>query len=239
MSLQAVFFDLYGTLIDIDVDESQASLWQAIQALISPTDDMSDPRKLRHQFEKCLQKASRRTDSSIFETAVRDFLHRVPHANATSRDEFQAVFRRASRQRLALRPYAVKLIQRLKRAGLKVALISNTEAALTRIDLYDVGMESVFELIILSSDIGIEKPDPRIFLKALNELHLTPDEVVYIGDNQIDDIQGSAAAGIRSILITNQSAVRRLPELCIGTTGIDGREILKLLQKYVAMPHAV
>jgi HAD superfamily hydrolase (TIGR01549 family) len=58
----------------------------------------------------------------------------------------------------------------------------------------------LFRSIVISGEIGVKKPDPRIFGRALEETGLTPREVVYVGDTE-EDIVGARAAGITPILI--------------------------------------
>lgn len=67
------------------------------------------------------------------------------------------------------------------------------------------------ETIVISGEVAIKKPDPKIFQIALEGTGLQPEEVVYIGDTQ-EDVDGAIAAGIRPILIArpqepNQSRI--------------------------------
>lgn len=57
-----------------------------------------------------------------------------------------------------------------------------------------------FDSVVISGEVGIQKPDPRIFHLALHEARLTADDVVYVGDTR-DDVGGARAAGIIPILI--------------------------------------
>jgi FMN phosphatase YigB (HAD superfamily) len=56
---------------------------------------------------------------------------------------------------------------------------------------------------VISDQVGIAKPDPRIFQITLEKTGLQPSEVVYVGDS-VEDIQGSQAAGIHTILIRRE-----------------------------------
>ena len=49
------------------------------------------------------------------------------------------------------------------------------------------------------------KPNSKIFYKALNELNVSPDETIFIGDNIIDDIDGARNIGCKTILIDRQN----------------------------------
>ena len=63
-----------------------------------------------------------------------------------------------------------------------------------------LGLEKFFTAVVISGDIGIKKPDPRIFHLALQRMGLQPEEVVYVGDAE-EDIAGALSAGIIPILI--------------------------------------
>ena len=71
-------------------------------------------------------------------------------------------------------------------------------------------------MILDSAEVGVEKPDPRIFLAAANRLGLPAACCAYVGDLYEIDILGARAAGFRPILIGADSApepVERAAEL--------------------------
>lgn len=50
-----------------------------------------------------------------------------------------------------------------------------------------------FEVILVSEEVGVKKPDPSIFEMAMDRLKLRPDKCVYVGDRPRDDIEGARA----------------------------------------------
>lgn len=60
-----------------------------------------------------------------------------------------------------------------------------------------LGLEHFFQFIILAQDVGIEKPDPGIFHLAVQKAGCLPDELLYVGDSQEEDILGARRAGVR------------------------------------------
>lgn len=70
------------------------------------------------------------------------------------------------------------------------------------------GLEGIFQFVVFSQDHGIEKPDPRLFLIALNEAECSKRELLHVGDSLQDDVVGAANAGIRCVWL-NRSKVRR------------------------------
>jgi putative hydrolase of the HAD superfamily len=53
------------------------------------------------------------------------------------------------------------------------------------------------------------KPDPRVFHCALDRLGLHPDDVLHVGDSELDDIQGAKAAGLRVAWVNRDGRPRR------------------------------
>lgn len=92
-------------------------------------------------------------------------------------------------------------------AGFRLAIASNTQRAYTEPELQALGLWDRFEVVVFSSDVRSCKPDPAIFRRALNELGVSPAEVLYVGDNPIDDVSGAAALGIPTILLDRGTPV--------------------------------
>ena len=92
------------------------------------------------------------------------------------------------------------IVTNLKEQGFKMGLISNWDDSCRNV-LRDNGLETYLEPIIISSEIGIEKPDKRIFEKALAEAGVKAEECLYVGDNYYDDAVGAAKLGISSFII--------------------------------------
>jgi putative hydrolase of the HAD superfamily len=66
--------------------------------------------------------------------------------------------------------------------------------------LRETRLADFFKTVVISGEVGIKKPDPRIFRIALERTGLQPEEVVYVGDTQ-EDVVGAKAAEIKPILI--------------------------------------
>ena len=71
-------------------------------------------------------------------------------------------------------------------------------------ELIDRGVSGFFEVVIFSSDIGIIKPSPKIFSKAIEELDTDISEVVYIGDSLRRDVEGAKNFGMSAIWIKDE-----------------------------------
>ncbi|TML02404.1 MAG: HAD family hydrolase [Actinobacteria bacterium] len=68
-----------------------------------------------------------------------------------------------------------------------------------RADLERLGLARYLSASVFSSEIGIRKPDPRIFREALGRVGAPPGEAVFVGDRLYDDISGAQAVGMRAV----------------------------------------
>ncbi|MBN2390890.1 MAG: HAD-IA family hydrolase [Anaerolineae bacterium] len=104
--------------------------------------------------------------------------------------------------RANLIPGAVDVIRELKRQGYPLALVADGPAVtftniLTQYDLYDC-----FDAFAISEEVGVEKPDPRIFIHALDQLGIHRADygrVVMVGNNLARDVKGANALGLISV----------------------------------------
>ncbi|QQE78197.1 HAD family hydrolase [Alicyclobacillus sp. SO9] len=91
-------------------------------------------------------------------------------------------------------------LKTLRDSGLHVGLISNWDES-ARPLLQRLKLEDLFESIIISSEIGMQKPNPDIFLTALKHAGITAESALYVGDNYYDDVVGARKAGLDAVLI--------------------------------------
>lgn len=91
-------------------------------------------------------------------------------------------------------------LERLRTAGARLGVMSNWDARL-RVTLRDLGLDRHFETVLLSCDVGAEKPDPRIFRAAERAVDLPPGALALIGDEPLADGHGARGAGWRQCLI--------------------------------------
>lgn len=79
----------------------------------------------------------------------------------------------------------------------RMALLSNFDDSQTgREIVQDSGVGDLFELVIISADLAMRKPNPAIFHHLLREMKLRPEEVLFVGDTPLEDVLGAQRAGI-------------------------------------------
>jgi putative hydrolase of the HAD superfamily len=98
-------------------------------------------------------------------------------------------------------PDAARVVEELKRAGLLVAVISNTEDGRLADSLEAAGLGGRFDLLVDSHLVGCRKPDEAIFQLALARLGVEPQEAVFVGDSYAHDALAARSAGLGAVLL--------------------------------------
>jgi putative hydrolase of the HAD superfamily len=97
-------------------------------------------------------------------------------------------------------PWTVEVLEQLKHKGYRIALLSNWDSSARSI-LAKLGLDSLFEVIVISDEVGCEKPEAIIFEELLRQLNCTAKEVLYVGDNYYDDVPGAQSVGMETIVL--------------------------------------
>jgi putative hydrolase of the HAD superfamily len=141
---------------------------------------------------------------------------------------------------ITIDPNALDVLGAL-RARKTLGLVSNFEhPPHIYLLLSRLGLARLFDTVVISGDVGMEKPDPRIFELALRQVGLEPRETVYVGDTA-EDVQGALAAGMCPILIRRDEEIEgqiddfRLEQQNLEIEHIDGVETISSLTMLVDM----
>ena len=104
-------------------------------------------------------------------------------------------------------PGALEAVRRLRHRGFRLGIVSDTgfrPGRVLRRQLSEVGILDCFEPggLAFSDEVGVPKPDPRIFERALSGLDVTAAEAVHVGDLKFTDVAGARSAGMRVVRFT-------------------------------------
>jgi len=110
---------------------------------------------------------------------------------------------------LYLSCYSMKLLSGAKlvlqylkqKRNLKLAIVSNSMSGWPKRLLKKAKIDHLFDLILISGEVGVRKPSPLIFRIAMNLLDLLPEEILFIGDSLTEDVRGAINVGMRVIWI--------------------------------------
>ena len=99
----------------------------------------------------------------------------------------------------------------------RLAVISNFDGRL-RVILDQLGVSGRFEKLIISSEVGADKPDPHIFQKALDSMEVRPANALHAGDDPENDWLAAEAAGMKTFRLERpQNSLRNLANLLAGS----------------------
>ncbi len=209
MDLDAVFFDLYGTLLIYGDMEAAWSAW--LEALHDRLCDLGvtvEPERLQRQCDGFFGRPEPELDGApltVYERRLaglcQDFgLPARPDHLRMLADETAAAWQR----HVAVDPDAAPVLGRLKQS-LPLALVSNFDhPPHVRSVLGEAGLLDLFDAVVVSADVGIKKPDPGIFSPPLETLGVDPARVAFVGDAP-EDMAAAEAAGLVSILLRRRS----------------------------------
>ncbi|PWI17962.1 hypothetical protein DI272_30245 [Streptomyces sp. Act143] len=237
---RVVLFDLYRTLIDITTDERSPEVWRQLARFLDYWDTVRvDPDEFSRQY--FAQAARQLTQSSephpeiditrVFLDVLRAFGFRRADGLAAM---CPPLLRVLSMRHFGTYPDVLPGLSRL-RTRFRLGVVSDAQIPFIHPEIETAGLAPFLDVVIVSAEHGIQKPDPRLFVLALDRLGVGPEEAVYVGDNIGRDIRGARAAGIRAVLVDRRGrfdaatatcrpdqVVGGLDELCGSLLG-DGR----------------
>jgi HAD superfamily hydrolase (TIGR01549 family) len=200
--LRAVLFDLDDTLFDhrlcahtalselhAGYDEFRGSPFADFEKLHASFLEELHRRVMTGELplEEARQERFRRLFAAVGATPPHEV---VVEAAETYRDGYRRI-----RQPIS---GAAALLDAVK-ARARVAIVSNNLLEEQQDKLRHCALDSYIDVLVVSEEAGVSKPEPRIFEIALERLGCTKDEVVMVGDSWPADIVGAIAAGIRPI----------------------------------------
>jgi putative hydrolase of the HAD superfamily len=99
----------------------------------------------------------------------------------------------------------IPCLEVLKKNSYQLGIITNGHSKDQREKLHRFDLERYFPTIIVSGDIGVAKPNPKIFFECIHILELTPQEVMYIGDTPEMDVIGANRVGMKGVWLNRES----------------------------------
>jgi putative hydrolase of the HAD superfamily len=135
-------------------------------------------------------------------------------------------WRRERRERHVKFPDTDSTLARL-RPRFRFGLVTNGAPRIQREKIERAGLAPLFDVVVVSGDIGVGKPDAGIFRRALELLRIEAHETLMIGNSLDRDIAGARAAGIPSIWVDREGK-EPIPPDCRRVTSLGG--ILPLLE---------
>jgi len=93
----------------------------------------------------------------------------------------------------------IAMLEELKSNHLVLGMITNGYGQFQMDNIKALGIDKYFNTILVSEWEGIKKPDPQIFIRALEKLKVLPSESIFIGDHPVNDVKASQNVGMKGI----------------------------------------
>ena len=215
-----IMFDLYGTLIDINTDESPDVFWESF-ALSTKHIKEYDYLDLKEKYMlKCEELHKIKEEIELLD--VFKYLFDVEEAN-----EIAITFRKLSTRYIKKYIGVDKLLTYLKDKGCKIYLLSNAQASFTMPEMLELDLVKYFDGIAISSDYGVKKPSEDFYLKAMNKFGLTSKTTWMVGNDYECDIYPAKALGLKTIYIESN-----LSPDCLKVPKIKGFSFRKVKKAF-------
>jgi putative hydrolase of the HAD superfamily len=216
--IRAVLLDALGTLVElqppaprlarllresgfgVSEEQSGAGFMAEIAYYLDHHLEGSDPERLERLRDRCAEEMRRALD-----------VPGLDHATA----------RRAMLGALEFRPYpdVLPALGELRERGVTLVIASNWDCSLPDW-LGPTGIMELVDGVVTSAEVGVAKPEARVFERALAIAGAEPGEALHAGDKVDNDVEGAVAAGIRAVLVQREgeppagvAAIRSLREL--------------------------
>lgn len=204
-------FDLYGTLIDINTDEWDMSLWEKLAILYRYKGAQYTANEINKTYCEYVDAEKARVRKRFPEYSVIDikiekvfkklFSDKGVKVTVKDIDFICTAFRCYSTKYIKLYDGVIDLLDTLKSKGKKIYLLSNAQRKFTENELNMFDLIKYFDGIIISSDEECSKPDKHYFDILIERYSLNRKETIMIGNDYISDIKGAYDAGLSSLYI--------------------------------------
>ena len=102
----------------------------------------------------------------------------------------------------------IEALNTLNNLGIKMGVVGNVlfwPSKYTRFLLENLGISKYFRSFMFSDEVGVSKPDRKIFLLFAESMGVDPSRIIYVGDNIVEDVGGPLSAGGFGVLISRSS----------------------------------
>lgn len=216
--MDAILFDLYGTLIDIRTDESKDSFWKKF-ANETKIYKEYDYLKLKEKYLYLCKHYEKFSEEIELLEVFKDLFF----ADETTARRIALIFRRLSRKYYRLYFGAKKLLKKLKK-NYKIYLLSNAQSCFTIDEMTKLGIYTLFDGIAISSDYKIKKPNEEFFKAAIKDFNIN-DQITMIGNDYNCDILPAKNIGLKTIYIETRISPGKVE--CEKIKGFNWRKIYR------------
>lgn len=207
--ITTILFDIYGTLIDIHTNEHREEIFETVSRFLEYRRVFIPGRELGELFFNEVNQQFARSRERYPEIDATQAFEHVLRDRGRVCDRFLAMlttqlYRSLTREKLRLFDdtfWTLNEFRKLYRLG----IVTDAQRVYCNPELRALRIEEFFDTIVISSDYGFRKPDPRLFHIALAAVNAKEENAAYIGNKYETDLVGSKAAGLALSVLIHQS----------------------------------
>ena len=191
----AVLFDWNNTLVQFTWDDELLAEGHRAGLRAIGRDDEPAAFTARYR-ERVIERG---TPDERYESLLRELL---PETTDDQIDAFVDAEHEAWAPAFQTLGAAQALLEALRSRRIKTGVILNSwpdPGRVLRGDIERAGLTGLLDTIVISSEVGMRKPDPGIFRLALEQLGVEPHEAMFVGDRLETDVQGAANLGMTTV----------------------------------------
>ena len=199
-NIKAIFFDADDTIVDHKQCEKEALeyLFDNIQKEYKAQyQDIFRPLD-RNLWDSVEKNSNRVPKEYIPEYRFKEFFKEI-NLEYTNYKRANKLFQKGLANTIALTKNAYDIIKYLYEKKYIICVVTNGLVKLQRPRIKNSQISKFISEIIVSEEVGVNKPNPQIFNVLLNKLNLQPSQVIMIGDSLEKDIKGAENANIKTI----------------------------------------
>ena len=225
MKYENYIFDLYGTLVDIHTDEEDEKLWEALADFYGKHGADYTSEEIQTNY---LADVAERLNVSE-EIRVEDVFRHLFAVKGVEADDALVLetcrfFRDTSTKYIKLYPWSLPILEKLKAEGKGIYLLSNAQRSFTEHELDVLGLTKYFDVIMISSDCGVKKPNLMFFKMLMKRCGLHGKECLFVGNDEICDIFGAKKAGMDTFYIHSNCSPEYTGKIKATYTVMDALE---------------
>ena len=190
--IKAILFDLDNTLIDF-MTMKRASCEAAVSAMIASGVNIEKEQALKILFElydqygyeynlifqRFLEKTQNTIDYKVLAAGI-------------------IAYRKVQQSFLDPYPNVVPTLLALKQRGIKIGIVTDAPRLKAWMRITELRLQDFFDVVVAYGDVSETKPSRMPFEKALELLHMKPEEVLMVGDMPEKDVKGAQALGMKA-----------------------------------------
>jgi len=210
---KVIFFDVYQTLVDIDINEknqkeNRAKAWNNLAKSLGRYGIDISQTELIKLIDRKRANFYTGKDKKIYHHNFCDIMAQLLkedlRTNLPQEETCSLIYEyhKIARGYVRLYPKIIEILTQLKKRYI-LSVASYTQGCFTRPELKELGIDKFFSYFIFTSDVGFRKASPKFYKHCLGVVEKRAEDCVMIGDNYNEDVVVPQKLGIKAIWVKN------------------------------------